>query len=82
MESLIDLYKLIYLKKKIFGIHFNLRSAWLGEWKSGRIKNIKRMEKWENKKDCNFPHLCLIGKMEKWMNGKLFCFVENKVCIN
>ena len=40
------------------------------------------MEKWENKKDCNFPHLCLIGKMEKWMNGKLFCFVENKVCIN
>ena len=36
----------------------------------------------EDRKDFSFPHLCLVGRMEKWMNKKLFYFVENKVCIN
>ena len=40
------------------------------------------IEKWEDRKDFSFTHLCLVGRVEKWMNGKLFCFVENKVGIN
>ena len=47
------------------------------------------MKKWDNKKDLVFPHLCLIGRMEKQRNGKFFCLIEiknemmkNKVDIN
>ena len=28
------------------------------------IKNWEMMEKLENKKDFNFPHLCLVGRVE------------------
>ena len=44
------------------------RLIWLEGWKSGRIKNGQMMEKWENKKDFNFPHFCLVGsgKMKEW----------------
>ena len=28
-------------------------------WKSGRMK------KWEDRKDLVFPHLCLVGRVEK-----------------
>ena len=55
----------------------------------GMIENGKRMEKWEDKKDFNFPYLCLVGRVEKWRDEKRFCLVEkrnemieNKVCIN
>ena len=35
-------------------------------------------EKWANGKDLVFSHLCLVGRMEKWSDGKLICLVENK----
>ena len=49
-----------------------LGSVWLEEWKSGR------MEKWEDIKYLVFSHVCLVGGMEKWEGGKLFCLVEKK----
>ena len=44
----------------------------------------KRREdgKWENRKDFMFSHLCLVGRVEKWRDEKLFYLVENKVYIN
>ena len=32
------------------------------------------MEKWENRKDLVFPHVCLVGGVEKWEGGKTFLF--------
>ena len=47
------------------------------------------MEKWEDRKDFSFPHLCLVGRVEKLRDEKLFYLVgkrngriENGVCIN
>ena len=47
------------------------------------------MEKWEDRKDFSFPHLCLVGRVEKWRDEKLFYLVgkrngriENGVCIS
>ena len=47
------------------------------------------MEKWKDKKDFNFPHLCLVVMAEKWKDEKLFCLIkkengriENRVYIN
>ena len=39
----------------------NSGSVWLEGWKSGRIKNGGRMEKWEDRKDFIFSHFCLVG---------------------
>ena len=36
------------------------------------------MEKWEDRKYLVFPRVCLVGRMEKWEGGKLFCLVEKK----
>ena len=36
------------------------------------------MEKWENRKYLTFPLVCLVGEMEKWDVGKLFCLVGKK----
>ena len=36
------------------------------------------MEKWEDRKDFVFPHVCLVGEVEKWEGGKLFCLVGEK----
>ena len=36
------------------------------------------MEKWEDRKDLVFPHVCLVGWVEKWEGGKLFCLVGEK----
>ena len=36
------------------------------------------MEKWEDRKNLVFPHVCLVGGVEKWDGGKLFCLVEEK----
>ena len=33
------------------------------------------MEKWEDRKNLVFPHVCLFGGVEKWEGGKLFCLV-------
>ena len=47
------------------------------------------MEKWKDRKDLAFSHLCLVRRVEKWRDEKLFCLVEiknermkNKVDIN
>ena len=40
----------------------------MGGWKIS-----ERMEKWEDGKDLVFPHVCLVGGVEKWEGGKLFC---------
>ena len=39
----------------------NSGSVWLEGWKSERIKNGGRMEKWEDRKDFIFSHFCLVG---------------------
>ena len=52
---------------------FSWRSGKVGEWKiSGR------MEKWEDRKDFVFSHVCLVGEVEKWEGRKIFCLVGEK----
>ena len=36
------------------------------------------MEKWEDKRDFIFPHLCLVGEVDKCRDRKLFCLVKKK----
>ena len=48
------------------------------KWKSRRIKNCEKMEKWENRKYLVFLLVCLVGGVEKWEGGKLFCLVGEK----
>ena len=52
--------------------NYHLGSVWLEEWKSGR------MEKWENRKDLVFPHVCFVGGVKKWEGEKLFYLVGEK----
>ena len=42
------------------------------------IENWEMMEKLENKKDFSFPHLCLIGRVEKWREEFFFYLVEKR----
>ena len=46
----------------------SFRSIWLEGWKSERSENGGRMEKWEDRKDFNLSHFCLVGsgKVEGW----------------
>ena len=48
-------------------------------WKSEKIENRKKMEKWKNKKYFSFLHLYLVGGVEKWRDKKLFYLVERKL---
>ena len=48
------------------------------KWKSRRMKNCEKMEKWENRKYLVFLLVCLVGGVEKWEGGKLFCLVGEK----
>ena len=48
------------------------------EWKSERMENCGRMEMWEDGKYLVFPLVCLVGVVEKWEGGKLFCLVGEK----
>ena len=78
--------------KKLFGKYFGnqstckmafqqiytLGSVWMEEWKSRRMENCGRMEKWEDGKYLVFPLVCLVGGVEKWESGKLFCLVGEK----
>ena len=48
----------------------------------------ERIEKWKDRKDLVFSYMYLVGRVEKWRDGKLFYLVEkkserieNKVCI-
>ena len=36
------------------------------------------MEKWKDGKYLVFPLACLVGGVEKWEGGKLFCLVKKK----
>ena len=36
------------------------------------------MEKWEDMRDFIFPHLCLVGRVEKWMDEKKNCLIKKK----
>ena len=47
----------------------NYGLVWLEWWKSGRIKNGEMIEKWEDRKNFNFSHFCLVGS-EKVENIK------------
>ena len=42
-----------------------LGSVWLEEWKSRRMENYERMEKWKDGKYLVFPLVCLVGGVEK-----------------
>ena len=57
---------------------FGLGFVWLEERKGGRMENYGRMENWEDRKVFVFPHVCLVGGVEKWKGGKLFYLVEEK----
>ena len=48
------------------------------EWKSERIENCGRMEKWKDGKYLVFPLVCLVGGVEKYEDRKLFCLVGEK----
>ena len=37
-----------------------------------------KKEKWEDRKDLVFPHVCLVGRVEKWEGGKLSYLVREK----
>ena len=39
---------------------------------------VEGVEKWEDRKDLVFHHVCLVGGMEKWEGGKLFYLVREK----
>ena len=54
----------------------------MGGWKSEKVENRGRIEKWEDRNVFTFLHLCLVERVEKWRDEKLFGLVENKVCIN
>ena len=58
-------------------------------WKSGVIENGKMMEKWVDRKYFSFSNLCLVRRVKKWRDEKLFYLVkkknkriENRVYIN
>ena len=36
------------------------------------------MEKWENRKDLVFPHVCFVGGVKKWEGEKPFYLVGEK----
>ena len=49
----------------------------MGGWKIS-----ERMEKWEDEKDLVFPHVCLVGGVEKWKSGRVensFVWLERKM---
>ena len=48
------------------------------KWKSGRIKNWEGIEKWEDIRDLVFSYFCLVGRMEKWREGKLIYLIKKK----
>ena len=36
------------------------------------------MEKWKDRKYLVFSLVCLVGRVEKWEGGKIFCLVVEK----
>ena len=48
------------------------------EKKSERIENGEMIEKWNDRKNLVFSHMCLVGRIEKWRDENLFYLVEKK----
>ena len=42
------------------------------------MENCGRKEKWKDEKYLVFPLMCLVGGVEKWEGGKLFCLIGEK----
>ena len=42
------------------------------------IQNNEGIERWDDKRDLVFSHMCLVGRMEKWRNRKLIYLVGEK----
>ena len=57
----------MYIEFNIFILY-----VWVEKDTSLRVWLVGETKKWENKKDSNFPHLCLVGggEMENWKDGK------------
>ena len=55
-----------------------LRVHLIGEVEKWEDRNGEWMKKWENKKNFNFPHLCLVGMVEKWKDENFFCLIEKE----
>ena len=81
----LDLFELKFFEE----VNKALGSVWMQEWKTGRMENCGKMEKWEDEKYLVFPLMCLVGGTKKWEGGKFFCLVgerkermENLIYIN
>ena len=48
------------------------------KWFALRVRLVEGVEKWEDRKYLIFPHVCLVGEVEKEEGGKLFCLVGEK----
>ena len=44
----------------------------------GGVEKWKDKKLWEDEKYLVFPLVCLVGGMEKWEGGNLFCLVGEK----
>ena len=55
-----------------------LRVRLIGGVENQEDRNGERMKKQENRKDFNFPHLYLVGMVEKWKDRKLFYLIEKE----
>ena len=55
-----------------------LGSIWLEKWESGRIENWEGIENWEDRRNLVFSYFCLVGRVEKWREGKLIYLVKKK----
>ena len=46
------------------------------------IENEELIEKWKDKRNFNFPHLCLVGggKMEGWKKISFFLYINLLIC--
>ena len=47
------------------GISFSIRVHLVGGVEIGRIKIEKEIEKWEDRRNLVFSHVCLVGRIEK-----------------
>ena len=47
-------------------------------WIGLRVRLVRGLEKWEDRKDLVFSHVCLVGEVEKWEGGKKICLVGEK----
>ena len=42
------------------------------------IENNEGIERWDDKRDLVFSHMCLVERIEKWRNRKLIYLVGEK----